>query len=858
MIYGLEIMQDVKITRRNFMKAGVGVATMVAAAQLPQLNLLRSARAQSQDAGTTTSVRSTCSPNCTGACGYIANVNNGRISTLIQAADYPEEEYNPRGCLKGLSMMNLIYGKDRLKYPLIRTGKRGSGEFRKATWDEALEYTANKLKEITDKYDSNSIALTIQVPGTGYVQKGALVSLAGLCNWTIHHGYDQNGDLPMFWPMTFGVQSEEMESMEWPKSRYTMIFGSNVIQTRLPDAQHLVKAKNNGKLVVFDPDYCVTAAKADEWVPLKSDTDAAMGMGMAKVIIDKELHDKEFLQDYTDMPILVRTDTGKRLRAIDVKELSESAGNMSIPDYRELFVIHKDSGFAILNPESLESTNAKLDGEYDVELTDGNTVKVRTIFTELKEMIDEDYTLEKVSEITGIPAEQIERIAVEAATNKPLHIVYGASNYQWYNGDLKGRALALLIMLTGNLGKSGTGISTLAGQYRIRFNIGKWWAPSGSKLNWVPYLYFLQGGGKKYPKHGIKAMIGAWGNPFDQHNMGNKLKDLASSGEMEFIVTSDFQMTTSCMWSDVILPATTWYEKYDLTATPLHPYLQLQQPAIDPLFESKSELWIFREIAKRMNPEFESHYFPELDEDEAAQKVIEVLLETGGAETKGTTLEMLKKGPVRLHSTAPDDMQIPFYEQINDRVPFPPRSYPAPLKATAQFVRSGRAEFYREEDIFLETSEQLPVHKETFIDTEYKMDPTVREKFKLRFMTKNSLYRVHSTHSNNPWLLELQGNKPQVFLNEEDAKERNIKDDDMVEIYNNRGKVKGHAVIDPGCRKGNCYFYQGWWSRYLKDESYNSLTYPWIKPHHEVYFVPGIWTPTTAWNECLVDVKGAE
>jgi anaerobic selenocysteine-containing dehydrogenase len=87
-------------------------------------------------------VRSTCSPNCTGACGFEAVVHKGRIVTLMQAADYPEQEYNPRGCLRGQSMVNLIYGLDRLKQPLMRSGERGEGKFRAVTWDEALDYTA--------------------------------------------------------------------------------------------------------------------------------------------------------------------------------------------------------------------------------------------------------------------------------------------------------------------------------------------------------------------------------------------------------------------------------------------------------------------------------------------------------------------------------------------------------------------------------------------------------------------------------------------------------------------------------------------------------------------------------------------
>lgn len=799
-------------------------------------------------------VRSTCSPNCTGACGFKARVTGGRISTLIQAADYPENSYNPRGCLRGLSMMDLIYGKDRLKYPLIRTGARGSGAFRRASWPEALDYAAAKLKEISDKYGPEAIGATIQVPGTGYVQKGAMVALAGLAHWTMHHGYDQNGDLPMFWPMTFGVQSEELESLEWVNARTTLIFGSNVIQTRLPDAHHLLEAKRRGRVVVVDPDFCSTAAKADEWLPIKADTDAALGLGMAKIIIDRNLYDREFLQDFTDFPILVRRDTGKRLLAGEVPALAAEAQTRTIPDYRRLFVVRRDNEFHILDPEKLDPTRAELDGEFEVILADGRPITVETVFTALKRTLAA-YDLATVAAITGGDPAQIERVTIDAATNTPLHVIYGASNYQWYNGDLKGRALSLLPVLTGSIGKSGAGISTYAGQYRIRFNLKSWWFPEGSKLNWVPYLYFLQGKGPRYPQNGIKAMVGGWGNPFDQHNMANRLKERASSGELEFILTTDFQMSTSCQWSDVVLPAPSWYEKYDLTATILHPYLQLQQPAIKPLFESRSELWIFRELAKRLNPEFEKHFFPELDENQAALKVITMLLAGGGRETAGITLEMLQKGPVRLHSPAPGDRQIPFYEQVRHRVPFPPPSYPAPLKATAQFLRSGRIEFYKDEDLFLQEGEQLPTHKETYAATEYKVNPAAKEKYRLRYVTKNSLYRVHSTHSNNTILLELQDNKAKVFLNPQDGASRGIRNGDLVQIYNDRGKTRAYAVLDPGCSAGTAIFEEGWWSRYLGDESYNSLTFPWIKPLHEIYFVPGMWSPTTVWNECLVDVR---
>lgn len=103
------------------------------------------------------------------------------------------------------------------------------------------------------------------------------------------------------------------------------------------------------------------------------------------------------------------------------------------------------------------------------------------------------------------------------------------------------------------------------------------------------------------------------------------------------------------------------------------------------MFESKTALWVARELAKRIDPDFENYFFPKLDENEASQKIIEILLETGGFETKGITLDMLKKGPVRLHSTAPNDRQIPFYEQVHERVPFPPEAILLRLKLLPNF-----------------------------------------------------------------------------------------------------------------------------------------------------------------------------
>ncbi|MFO0754701.1 MAG: molybdopterin-dependent oxidoreductase [Thermodesulfovibrionales bacterium] len=895
------------VSRRDFLKI-CAVGTAAAAGS----RYFRPAQSAVREDGTVEYIRSTCSPNCTGACGFNAMVYKGRIVTLTQAADYPEKEYNPRGCLRGQSTLNLMYGPDRLKQPLIRVGKRGEGKFKAVSWDEALEYVSDKLADIMKKYGPESVASMIQVPGTGYVNKGALMRLSSLYEWSVLHAYTMNGDLPAFWPMTFGVQTEELETLEWSNSRYTAIFGSNALVTRVPDAKFLNIGRENGaKFIMVDPNYTPTASKADEWIQINPSTDAAMALGIVNVILEEKLYDEEFIKTNTDMPLLVRLDTQKKLMASEVKELRGKAEEYrkKIPEYRDLFVVYNTASKALFipNPESLKRDfEPALEGEFEVNLVSGEKVKVKPVFQLLKESVGKEYTPEKAARIITPDAARIKsytamirRIAREMATTKPLHVIYGASNYQWFHGDLKGRALALIVALTGNLGKPGAGISTYAGQYRVRWPLGAWWNFKEKKNKWVTYLLWLNDEYRNgpefkkynketpYPKNGVKAFVYGWGNPFDQHNMANRMREKAANGELELIVACDFQMSTSCQWSDVVLPGVAWYEKYDLTATVSHPYVQLQQPAVEPLFQCMPELWYYKEIARRIakrlgNEEIMKQveeFYPDpkhFRKEEEARKngtwtlalareiaqdasldATELMLRTGGPLVEGITVDMLKKGPVRLKLPSPGNRQIMFWEQVEQKQPFPPVSFPAPLPKTARFVKSGRIEFYKDEDVFVDLGETLPLHKAPFVDSEYKT-AGVRDKYKFALITRNALYRVHSTHSNNMTMLELQNFKPKVWINPQALEEKHLKEGDLVEVFNNRGKVYGYAVADPGLHRDVLVFEQGWWSKYTLNTSYNTLTYPWIKASHYIYFVPGVWEPTTAWNEAAVEVKKAE
>lgn len=181
-------------TRRQFIAGSAATLAIAAAGGVSALEFPANAEAltEAEPLGGEW-IRTTCSPNCTGACGINAWVQDGQVRLLKQAADYPYEHYNPRGCLKGLSINTILHGPDRLTKPLV---KNEDGEQIETDWDTALDTAADKLREIAEKYGPDSIGVIYQVQGTGHIQKGALVRIANTFGWSIIGGYELNGDLP--------------------------------------------------------------------------------------------------------------------------------------------------------------------------------------------------------------------------------------------------------------------------------------------------------------------------------------------------------------------------------------------------------------------------------------------------------------------------------------------------------------------------------------------------------------------------------------------------------------------------------------------------------------------------------------
>jgi anaerobic selenocysteine-containing dehydrogenase len=825
-------------------------------------------------------VRTTCSPNCTGSCGQLAFVRDEHIVKVQQAADYPDAAYNPRGCMKGISYHLLVHGPDRILAPLVRDGERGSGKFRRATWEEVLDRIAAEFKRIGDTWGWDSIHVFGQVPGSGYIQKGANYRACALLGMTHGTSFDFNGDLPMGMPITFGVQNAEHEAKDWANSRFLLLVGANPLETRIPDAHFLLQAAEKGaRLVVIDPTFSSTAAKADAWVQVKPGTDAALALALCRRVIDTGKADWDFMRTYTDAPLLVRLDSGKRLLADDLAPGTAldpgPAAGVGLGDYGALAppvgVAPEVPGAAapdaaapvpdapppprfvawdefsarpvVITTDRLgipAGVQAALEGTFTVRLADGTQVQATPGFALVAAELA-TWTPERAAAVTGVAADLITQVADAYAAERPAAILMGGGANHWYHGDLTGRAFALLAALTGNIGRPGGGFSVYVGQYKVRVDTSPWWNVGDKKAKVVPTIYFTRGRTETmnptvpFPKNGWKALFCTFANMFIQGMDVNRLHQTLAGCEL--VVVVDHQMTDTVKYADIVLPAATWYEKTDLTATPLHPYLQLQQAAIPPVGESRSELWIWQEIIKRIDPALYEEHF-RLTEEEA----IAAILAKGGT-TDGITLEQLKRGPVRLKVPDPD---VAFVRQVSELAPFPPRSLPAALQATAAFIPTRRIEFYKDQDRFLERKETVPTYKPPHDDEIH--DPA---EYPIRLLTPHSKWRIHSSYANVAWLNEITGGRAPVLLHPSTAADHGIKEGDLVELSNTRGAVRAWAHLTKAALPGTATLFEGWWSNQLGGgKSVNELTSSEVNPIHEIFNVPNMWAPSTAWKDC--------
>lgn len=333
-------------------------------------------------------VRSTHGVNCTGSCSWKIYVKGGIVTWETQQTDYPRTRWDmpnhePRGCSRGASYSWYLYSANRVKYPLVRgrllkswrearlthdpveawasivesdarrrdyQSVRGMGGFVRSSWDEVNEIVAASNVYTIKEHGPDRIVGFSPIPAMSmisYASGSRYLSLLGGVNLSF---YDWYCDLPPSSPQVWGEQTDVPESADWFNSGYIIAWGSNVPQTRTPDAHFFTEVRYKGtKTVAVTPDYSEVAKLSDLWLHPKQGTDAALAMAMGHVIMKEFYFDKrsayfdDYARRYTDLPMLVMlrehtTPAGEIImvpdRYVRASDFSDQLGAANNPEWK--------------------------------------------------------------------------------------------------------------------------------------------------------------------------------------------------------------------------------------------------------------------------------------------------------------------------------------------------------------------------------------------------------------------------------------------------------------------------------------------------------------------------------------------
>ncbi len=388
-----------------------------------------------------------------GSCPMRVYVKDGIVWREEQAGSFDiiEEnvpDFNPMGCQKGASWSQSLYGPDRLLYPLKRVGERGEGKWNRVSWDDALTDIADSMVDAIVEYGPH----TITHEGT---PEYATVHPTSKFFGTIGGAnLDLNGSINDFsigLYQTFGKFSPVSSADDWFHSELVLIWHMNPVFTRIPFYHFIAEARYNGAEVVnISPDINPSHTHADYQVPINGATDPAFGLAIVQVILEEKIADWEFIREQTDMAYLVRSDTGRYLRETEVT----GAGRED-----QMYQWDPEKGLMKANRGDcrLNGLEVALEGTFAVDLNDGAKVEVRPVLEALRDHLNENFTPEKQEPITGVHPDTIRLLARKVAS-KRTNIMLGYNACKFYHGDLIERAMCLVLAVSGNWGKQGTGI----------------------------------------------------------------------------------------------------------------------------------------------------------------------------------------------------------------------------------------------------------------------------------------------------------------------------------------------------------------------------------------------------------------
>lgn len=779
--------QESNLNRREFLKSAAATTSTIAAASVG-LGLVASTEKAEAFAyepypkeNDLKTVVTSCAHNCGSRHMLVAHKKGDvivRLSTddgTYQGDAYGTDTFEKpqlRACLRGRSYRMRIYSQERLLYPMIRVGARGEGKFKRASWDTALDHVAEKMIQLKEKYGPTAI-LDQAYAGSSYGVLHKSDQIEGLLSRFLGiFGCRTNSwSVPSYQGttfssrMTFGTIQDGNEDDAFAHSQLMIMWGWNPAYTFHGGNTfyYMRMAKQKGcKFVLIDPQYTDSAAAYDAWwIPIKPGTDAAMMAAMAFHIFDKNLQDQKFIDKFC---------------------LGVDAGTMP----KE----HKDK----------ENFKDYILGKYD------KTPK----------------TPEWAEKICGVKAADIRKLAEMYATTKPAALKASWAAGRAAYGEQYNRMAAALQAMTGNigiLGGSAEGVGkawhpeSIAYPYDQYANI---WYASIKSDRWAhavlnyPNLKREEIG--LWPREDktdglIPNIRSIWWHGSDWFNqLTNINKEIQAIKKLDFVVCNDATITPSGIWADVLLPACTHFERHDVALPWYKGHYYIHRPkVIEPLGESKTDFQIFTELAYRLgfgqkyNPRSTRDYFK--FNDAVDEQYLKAWWEGKVMKLQNVKMSWNEFKKHGVYKFILPKTHVAFEDQIQNGEPFETDSGKIEIFSThlAEIKDWTKTQYGYEIPYipkWIEPWESL----------------NAKEKVKehpFHMITPHPRWRTHSIFNNIGWLRETYSQE--ITINAADAKKLGIQTADMVEVWNDRGRIVLPAYVTERCMPGVVVVFEGAW-----------------------------------------------
>lgn len=709
-----------------------------------------------------------CNVNCGSRCALRVHVKDGVI-TRIETDNTGNDEYGLhqlRACPRGRSMRQRIYAKERIPYPMRRVGRRGEGKFERISWDEAIREVSGRLKKTLDEYGNEAVYLNYGTGALGSTMgkswPPATTPVARLMNvlggYLNHYSDYSTIQITVGMPYLYGsgFDSSALTAME--DAELAVFFGNNPSETRMSGSKcrSLQKGRftRNTRTIVIDPRYTDTMVTAgDEWIPIRPGTDVALCSALAYVMISEDLVDKDFIAKYT----------------VGFDEGALPAGAPRGSSYKSYILG--------LGPDGTPKTPAWAEP------------------------------------ITGIPAARIQKLAREMARAKPCFVCQGWGPQRSAYGENNSRAIAMMAVLTGNIGLKGTNTGerepnnvgnlpmrpfpTLSNPVKTAVSCFNWFEAIDDYTKMTDKTAGVRGRERLIAP--IKFFWNYAGNCItNQHGGINQMDPiLADESKCETIVVLDTTLTPSARYADFLLPVCSNLEEYDWTVEgdANIRYVIFDDKCIEPLGESRSIYDICADIAAAMGRE------QEFTEGRTQYQWLEYLYAESRKSVPGLppTLEEAFKMGVYKEKVPENKIGMKAFRDN-------PVANPLPSPSGKIEIYSGRLSAISKEWTLPQGETITPLPE--YVDyPEGAMDKNA--KLPLQLIGHHYKQRTHSTYGNCPWLQEVS--PQELWINPIDAAARGIKLGDRVKVYNERGVSYVPARVTPRIIPGVVSLPEGAW-----------------------------------------------